>query len=66
MQNENGTLSVNELMDYLRISRKTAYELVAKKDFPSFRIGKRILVSKERLKEWMKEQENNSSFPLSK
>ena len=31
------------------VSRASAYELMSEKDFPSFRIGKRILVTKEKL-----------------
>ena len=35
------------------VSRASAYELMSAKDFPSFRIGKRILVTKEKLVEWI-------------
>ena len=35
------------------VSRASAYELMSEKDFPSFRIGKRILVTKEKLVEWI-------------
>ena len=35
------------------VSRASAYELMREKGFPSFRIGKRILVSKEDLKTWI-------------
>lgn len=35
------------------VSRASAYELMSEKDFPSFRIGKRILVTKENLVEWI-------------
>ena len=39
------------------ISRASAYELMREKDFPSFRIGKRIFVTKENLISWI---ENNA------
>ena len=39
-----------------------AYELVKEPDFPSFRIGKRILVNRLGLQHWIDEQ---SSQPLS-
>jgi excisionase family DNA binding protein len=35
------------------VSRASAYELMSEKDFPAFRIGKRILVTKEKLVEWI-------------
>ena len=35
------------------VSRASAYELMREKDFPSFRIGKRVLVTKENLVEWI-------------
>lgn len=48
-------LTVEETAEYLNIGRKTAYELVNSKGFPSFRIGKRILVNVEKLNEWIHE-----------
>ncbi len=48
------TLTVKELQTVLGVGRSTAYELCNSKGFPSFRIGKKILVSVERLNEWMK------------
>lgn len=52
-------MTVEQLAEYLKISLWTAYELVHKKGFPSFRVGKRILVAKAKLMEWiaMKEKE---------
>ena len=51
------TLTVNELIEVLGIARCTAYELVNSKGFPSFRIGRKVLISREGLDKWMKEQE---------
>ncbi|MBR3099396.1 MAG: helix-turn-helix domain-containing protein [Clostridia bacterium] len=51
-------LTVEQLAEYLRISTWTAYELVHKKGFPSFRVGKRILVGIEDLKKWTDEQKS--------
>ncbi len=56
------TLTVDELVDELHISRKTAYELVREPDFPSFNIGKRILINREGLQRWVNLR---SSLPLS-
>ena len=56
------TLTVEETADELHLSRPVAYELVKEPDFPSFRIGKRILVNRLGLQHWIDEQ---SSQPLS-
>lgn len=48
-------ISVNELRIYLGVSRATAYELVNTEGFPSFRIGRKVLVNVDALEEWIKE-----------
>lgn len=55
------TLTVEEAADELHISRPVAYELVKEPDFPSFRIGKRILVNRLGLQRWI---DNQSNQPL--
>ena len=50
------TLSVDELKNELGISRSTAYELIQKPDFPSFTIGRRVLISRDGLKKWIEKQ----------
>ena len=52
-------LSVPELAVVLGISRAGAYDLTRRVDFPSFKIGARILVPKEKLKMWVEEQIQN-------
>ena len=47
------TLTVHELREYLGIGRATAYELVNSEDFPSFRIGRKILINVDALQEWI-------------
>lgn len=47
-------LEVKDIQDILGISRTTAYALVNREDFPAFRSGNRIKVSKAALFEWMK------------
>lgn len=46
-------INVKGLCDYLGIGRATAYELVNSEGFPSFRIGKRILINVDALQEWI-------------
>lgn len=50
------TLTALEVGEVLGISRAAAYELVRTKDFPSMRIGTRILVPKDKLIAWINEQ----------
>ena len=42
-------INATTLAQLFGVSRASAYELMSEKDFPSFRIGKRILVTKENL-----------------
>ncbi len=49
-------MDVKELEKALCISRKTAYDLVKKPDFPSFRVGGRILINRAGLQRWIDQQ----------
>ena len=40
----------------LGVSTTTAYELLHQKDFPSMRVGSRLIVSKEKFREWVDKQ----------
>ena len=46
-------LSVKQLVDLMGVSDSTIYELIQEDDFPSLRIGKRIVVPKEELRKWI-------------
>ena len=46
-------LLVPEIAAVLGISRAVAYELARSKDFPSLRIGTRIVVPKDRFIDWI-------------
>ena len=46
-------LSVPEIAAVLGISRAAAYELARSKDFPSLRIGTRIVVPKDKFINWI-------------
>lgn len=52
-------LSVNQVAKVLGISRASTYDLVKEKDFPSITIGSRIVVPKEELILWIKNQIKN-------
>lgn len=46
-------LTAGELAGALGISMAGAYALIHSKGFPSLRIGKRLMVPKEKLTEWI-------------
>lgn len=46
-------LNVKQLVDLLGVSDSSVYELIQEDDFPSLRIGKRIVVPKEELRKWI-------------
>lgn len=50
------TLSVPEVAAVLGISRAGAYELVHSASFPKVKIGKRIVVPRDKLIEWIDTQ----------
>lgn len=51
-------LNAENVKDILGISISSAYELMKEKDFPSVRIGNRIVVPKEEFRVWISAQVN--------
>ncbi len=54
------TYSASDLSEYLGISLAASYNLMNSQEFPSFRIGKRVLVTHEAFEEWLKDQQQKS------
>ena len=54
-------MSVEAMADELAIGRNVAYQLVQEPDFPSFMIGRRVLVNRKGLQEWIDSQCKNRS-----
>ena len=50
------TLSAPEVAEVLGISRAAAYALVRSRDFPSLKVGTRILVPKDKFIAWISDQ----------
>lgn len=50
------TYNVNEAAAALGVSRRTMYELINQKNFPTLKIGGRRLISRELLAEWVRVQ----------
>ena len=42
----------------LGVATSTAYELMHEKDFPALKIGNRLLVSKEKFRQWVDSKTN--------
>ncbi len=49
-------ISTPELAKVLGVCEKTAYDLANSKGFPSFRLGRRILIPTDALREWLNKQ----------
>ena len=49
-------LSVEDLQQVLGIGRHTAYDLVNRADFPTIRLGRKILVPRDALMRWLDRQ----------
>ena len=49
-------LNAEQLAQLLGISSSSAYELMSEKGFPSLRIGKRLLIPKDKFIMWADEQ----------
>lgn len=49
-------MTVDDMAEELHISRPTAYELVKQEGFPSFTLGRRVLVNREGLQRWLDKQ----------
>ena len=50
------SLNANDIAAVLGISRANAYTLMHSKGFPTIKIGKRMVVPKNKLIEWMEKQ----------
>ncbi len=48
--------NVTEAAQALGISRRSMYELMHREDFPTLKVGRRRLISKELLAEWVRTQ----------
>lgn len=46
-------LNAKQLSELLGVSDSSVYELIQEDDFPSLRIGKRIVIPKEELRKWI-------------
>jgi len=50
------TVTVKEMAEQLGISRPKAYELARSRGFPAINIGRRIVIPKDKFKQWIDEK----------
>ncbi|MBR6862423.1 MAG: helix-turn-helix domain-containing protein [Acidaminococcaceae bacterium] len=50
------TLNAQQVVDLLGIAKNSAYTLMHSEGFPTLHIGRRLVVPKEKLLQWMDEQ----------
>ena len=50
------TLKAHEAAAVLRISKSKVYELAQSESFPGIRIGKRVVIPRDKLIQWMNDQ----------
>ncbi len=55
------TYSVADISEYLGISSVGANNLFHSKEFPSFRVGKRLLVTRDAFEKWLQEQQKKEA-----
>ena len=51
-------MNVTEMSEQLGISKPTAYELTRREDFPSLKIGRRIVIPVEAFQKWLIDASN--------
>ena len=56
MQNLPFTLNAQQVADVLSIARNSAYTLMHSEGFPTIHIGKRLLVPRDKLLQWIDHQ----------
>ena len=50
------TLNANQVAEILGVARNTAYTLMHSEGFPTMHVGRRLLVPKDKLLQWMDDQ----------
>ena len=53
-------LKPSEVTQILGIGRSLVYELIARKEIPSIRLGRCIRIPSESLQQWLREQESKA------
>ena len=59
MKQKRMTLTVAEMAAELNISKPTAYEIANRADFPTLRVGRRIIIPREAFERWLLDNATN-------
>lgn len=59
------TLTIKETCALLGISEPLGYELARRPDFPSFNVGRKVLVNREKLQDWLNRESGCDNEHLS-
>ncbi len=54
MDHEERFLSVEEIVPYLGVSKRSIYRLIKEKGLPAYKIGKLIRLKKTEVEKWLK------------
>lgn len=54
--------NVHELSEVLGLSIRKTYELTRSENFPRIRVGRRILVPKQSLENWLQDESKTNEF----
>ena len=60
IETERLTMTVAELAEALQVSLPTAYTIARSDGFPAVRIGKRMLINRARVQDWLDNQNIDS------
>ncbi|WP_160690116.1 helix-turn-helix domain-containing protein [Clostridium sp. C2-6-12] len=54
--NDSKTMSVKEFCSEYKVGINKGYEIINRKDFPMLRLGRKILIIRSKVDEWMENQ----------
>lgn len=58
-KNHHEILSMEELCEYLKLTKNTLYKLTQRGEIPSSRIGKQLRFRKTKIQEWLDKRERD-------
>lgn len=59
MKQEDKLLNLQELAEYLNVTKRTVYRLLDGSDLPSFRVGSHLRFKREEIDEWLDQHREN-------
>jgi excisionase family DNA binding protein len=59
MKEEQAIMTVQDVMDFLQLSRATVYRLVDQGAFPSYKIGRGLRFKREDIEEYFEQQKKS-------